>query len=92
MKLPYPIEHYSKSQLHFISIGQGPNPLYGDVSELDPQRWNSYSIHWVSLGRGSDPRYGDVSDLDPNLCDYRQMSLAALRRGCLDHLVRYPNI
>lgn len=52
-----------------IELGLGPDPRYGDVSELSLGvtigLYTLYQLKWVALGRGCLREYGDVAHFTP---------------------------
>lgn len=68
-------------QMRWIKVGLSPNLMYGDVSDLDIQRWDDDQMRAVALGRGCLRSHGDISDLTPELWTADEMLRISVQRG-----------
>lgn len=91
MKTGHLTKDYHVGQQVMVRLGLSPDPRYGDISDLDPKRWDYNRMMIASLGRGQNPRWGDVSDLDPTQWSHETICRESLDRGCQpSHGVRTP--
>ena len=71
---------YNEDQMYAVLLGRGSDEEYGEIDNLDPNRYDGLQMEVISVGRGVDGRYGLIDDLDPSEHDWLCMLSMAMER------------